>query len=258
MILNMLVKAKPNHLLACKKMSFGTLYTHKVRSIGPSGLSTGRPAYSPVQVSPRATGILAVAKAQGLSLDVVYADQEEKENHDKLLQVNPLGQVPVFVGKDGHIMTECIPIALYLASQSDNTKLLGSTRQEYYEIIKWMSLANSDLLPAIGGIILPLIGRPIDVRKDKGDCLRIVYRDCELLETHLQGQKYLVGDRITLADFFAVGVLVGAFMVFHKVLHAKHPRLTEWFNEVYALPSFKSIAGELRLLDIPAAAFPEL
>ncbi|KFY28348.1 hypothetical protein V491_00517 [Pseudogymnoascus sp. VKM F-3775] len=74
-------------------MSFGTLYTHKP--------------------NPRSTAILAVAKAHGLALDVVYADKDDKENHEKLLQINPLGQVPVFVGADGYVLTECIPIALY-------------------------------------------------------------------------------------------------------------------------------------------------
>jgi hypothetical protein len=57
--------------------------------------------------------ILAVAKAHGLELDVVQADKHDGENYEKLLRVNPLGQVPTFVGADGFVLTECIPIALY-------------------------------------------------------------------------------------------------------------------------------------------------
>lgn len=66
-----------------------------------------------IQPNPRSTATLAIAKAQGLQLDIVYADKDNPENHAKLLQLNPLGQVPVFVGADGHVLTECIPIALY-------------------------------------------------------------------------------------------------------------------------------------------------
>ena len=142
-------------------------------------------------------------------------------------------------------------------SQSDTTTLLGANRRDYYNIIKWMSLANSDLLPAIGGVILPLIGRPLDVRKDTQDCLRAFYKDCRLMENHLQKSRYLVGDQLTLADLFTVGMLVFAFMVFHKVLHVEYPRLTEWFNEVYEMPMFKDVAGDLHLLDVPFPALQE-
>ncbi|ERF68105.1 hypothetical protein EPUS_06916 [Endocarpon pusillum Z07020] len=218
-------------------MSFGTLYTHKP--------------------NPRTTAILAIAKAHGLKLDIVYAERENKENYEKLLQINPLGQVPVFVGADGHVMTECIAIALYITSQSDTTTLLGSSRRDYYEILRWMSLANSDLLPAIGGVVLPLIGKHLAVRKNTEDCLRAFYTDCKLLENHLQKNKYLVGDQLTLADFFTVGTIVFAFVVFHKVLHAEYPRLTEWFNEIYEMPMFKDVAGDLHLANIPYPTLPE-
>ena len=149
----------------------------------------------------------------------------------------------MFVGADGYVLTECIPIALYSTcppdfllnyslfrvetnqrakkidtSQSDNTTLLGSTRRDYYNILKWMSLANSDLLPAQGGVILPIIGRPETIRKNTEDYLRALHKNFRLLESQLQKTKYLVGEQLTLADFFAVGMLVFSFMVFHKML----------------------------------------
>lgn len=36
---------------------------------------------------------------------------------------------------------------LLVTSQSDTTTLLGSNRREYYQILQWMSIANSELLP---------------------------------------------------------------------------------------------------------------
>lgn len=128
---------------------------------------------------------------------------------------------------------------------------MGSTRRQYFDIVKWMSLLNSDMLPAIGGLILPLMGRKLDVRLDKTDCLRVFYRDCQRLEDHLQGHKYLVGENLTLADIFAVSLIMFGVMVFHKVLYVKYPRLAEWFNEVYETPMFKEVAGPLHLLDVP-------
>lgn len=56
--------------------------------------------------------ILAIAKAQGLELDLVQCEHIG-ESRKKLLEVNSLGQVPVFVGPDGFVLSECIPITLY-------------------------------------------------------------------------------------------------------------------------------------------------
>lgn len=120
-----------------------------------------------------------------------------------------------------------------------------------------MSLANSDLLPAIGGVILPLIGKRLTVRKNSEDCLRAFYADCQVLEKQLQKSRYLAGERLTLADFFTVGTFVFAFAVFHEVLRKEYPRVTEWFGEVYEMPMFKDVAGELRLMDVRIPTLPE-
>ncbi|KAI0595133.1 glutathione S-transferase [Biscogniauxia sp. FL1348] len=219
-------------------MSFGTFYTHKP--------------------NPRSTATLAIAKAHGLKLDIVYADRSDQENYGKLLQINPLGRVPVFVGQDGYVLTECIPIALYITSQNDNTTLLGSTRRDYYDILKWMSFANSDLLPAQGGVILPLIGRHVTIRMDSEDSLRAFYQACRVLDHRLRAHRYLVGEQEpTLADFFVVGMIAFGFMVFHRELKAEYPGLSDWFFRVYEVPFFKEVAGPLHLLDIPAPTLPE-
>ncbi|KAL9038602.1 MAG: hypothetical protein Q9214_005212, partial [Letrouitia sp. 1 TL-2023] len=207
--------------------------------------------------NPRTTAILAVAKAQGVKLDIVIHDRNDKESHSQLLQVNSLGQVPVFVGADGYVLTECIPIALYITSLSDTTTLLGSSRRDYYNVLKWMSLANSDLLAAIGGLVLPLFGQHQVVRKNTEDCLRALYKDCWALNNQLLNTKYLVGDTLTLADFFTVGAMMFGVMVFHTVLQKDYPRLMEWFYEVYEVPMFKDVAGDLQLLDIPFQTLPE-
>ncbi|KAL8752224.1 MAG: hypothetical protein Q9184_005799 [Pyrenodesmia sp. 2 TL-2023] len=212
-------------------MSTGTIYTH--------------------EPNPRSTAILAVAKAQGAEFDVIIHDKKNKESHEQLLRVNPLGQVPVFVAANGYVLTECIPIALYITSLSDTTTLLGSSRRDYYDILKWMSLANYDLLPAIGALILPLIGDRPQVRKNTEDCLKALYTDCRTLNNQLSKSKYLIGDNLTLADLFTVGTMVHGVMVFHKLWDARYPRMMEWFREIYEMPSFKEVAGDLHLLDIP-------
>ncbi|KAF1960494.1 glutathione S-transferase [Byssothecium circinans] len=218
-------------------MSFGTLYTHNP--------------------NPRSFGIITVAKTLGVELDIVYIDRNKEEDQKTLQKLNPLNQVPVFVGSDGFVLTECVVIALYITSQHPETTLLGSTRKDYHTILKWLSLANSDLLPAIGGIILPLLGLPLAVRKNTQDCLCALHADFKLLEAHLQDNKYLVGDEVTLADFFTAGTMVFGVMVFHAMLREKYPRVMEWFLGVHGMPLFKDVVGELKYLNVPVPALEE-
>ena len=56
--------------------------------------------------------ILAVAKANGLELEVIERTPE-KQFPAEYVKVNPLNRVPSFVGSDGYILTECIAIAVY-------------------------------------------------------------------------------------------------------------------------------------------------
>ncbi|KAL8918401.1 MAG: hypothetical protein Q9208_007371 [Pyrenodesmia sp. 3 TL-2023] len=135
--------------------------------------------------------------AQGVKLDVIIHDKKNKESHEQLLRVNLTGQVPVFVAANGYVLTECIPIALYITSLNNTITPLGSTRRDYYDILKWMSLVHYDLLPAIGALILPLIGDRPQVRKNTEDCLKALYTDCRTLDNQLSKTKYLIGDHLT-------------------------------------------------------------
>lgn len=154
-----------------------------------------------------------------------------------------------------------------VTSQSKDTTLLGTTRHDELLIIKWMSFLNSNTLPAAAGVILPLTGIPLAVRKNVQDCLRAFYKDCQVLEDHLASsssgtasegtgtRKYFVGEQLTVADLFAAGVVQFVATVFHRALKAEYPRLWEWFCQMYETPAFREVAGELVLLDLPV---PEL
>lgn len=55
--------------------------------------------------------MLAVAKANGLDLDIVNIDFSNiTEEHRK---ANKQGKAPTFIGSDGFVLTECIALAIY-------------------------------------------------------------------------------------------------------------------------------------------------
>lgn len=65
------------------------------------------------QPNPRSFGIIAVAKLLDIDLAVRYLDRENAEDEALLYKLNPLRQVPIFVGEDGFVLTECVAILLY-------------------------------------------------------------------------------------------------------------------------------------------------
>lgn len=66
---------------------------------------------APRQANPRSTAIKAVAKANGLELEIVDVDVTKPT--PEYLKLNKLGKVPTFEGEDGYVLYECMAIAIY-------------------------------------------------------------------------------------------------------------------------------------------------
>ncbi|KAL4794485.1 glutathione S-transferase [Aspergillus venezuelensis] len=206
-------------------MSFGTLYTHNP--------------------TPRSTTLLALAKLNGLDLEIVYAEPKNEEAYEALCKHNSLGQVPTFVSADGDVFSECIPLTLYFASQAESTSLLGDSQRASLEILQWMSFANCDLFPAIGGVFLPRIGQRQIIRQNDGDSLQAMLRRCRYIEDHLNGSEYLIGESATVADFFTASMLMGAYAAFRRQMVELFPLMSRWYEKVRAVEWYKEVAGEV-------------
>ncbi|OJI96125.1 hypothetical protein ASPVEDRAFT_871789 [Aspergillus versicolor CBS 583.65] len=210
-------------------MSFGTLYTHNP--------------------TPRSTTILALAKLHGLDLEIIYAESTNKDAHEQLCKYNSLGQVPTFVRADGYVLSECIPLTLY--------SLLGKDKNDSLEILQWMSFANSDLFLAIGGVFLPRIGQRQIIRQDDEDSLRAMLRRCGHLERYLKDRRYLVGQTMTVADFFTASMLMGAYAAFRRKMGEMFPFLSAWYEDVCSVDWYRNVAGEVPDLDLEMPCLDE-
>jgi elongation factor 1-gamma len=98
-----------------------------------------------------------------------------------------------------------------VASQNDKTTLLGKDPQAKATILKWMSFANSEVLPSLGGWFRPLIGRDPYIKKNVDTAQAATLRAVGVLEKHLATQTFLVGERLSLADLFTTSVIARGF-----------------------------------------------
>ncbi|KAK9775576.1 hypothetical protein AB5N19_04692 [Seiridium cardinale] len=201
--------------------------------------------------NPRTTAILAVAKANGLDIETEVVDTVNPT--PDFLKHNPLSKVPVFVGTDGYVLTESIAIAIYLTSQNEKTTLLGKTKQDYASILKWMSFFNMEVLPNLGAWYRPLLGWDPYNKKTIDEAQKAATKAIDVVEKHLLNNTFLVGERITLADLFAVGIISRGFQFFFdKEWRGKNPNVSRWYETVYNQKIYSDVAHPFELLDKPA------
>lgn len=203
--------------------------------------------YTKLDFSSRSIAIRAVAKAYDIDLELVDLAQGLPSDYQK---ISPLGQHPAFEGADGFILTECIAIAIYITSQNEKTTLLGTTKQDYASILRWMSFANTEMLPVLRNWIVPLLGREPYNKKNVDEAIKASAKVMDALEHHLVTHTFLVGERITLADLFTAGLVNRAFVtVLDKKWREEHPNVTRWFDTVHHQPIYSAVAGEPKYID---------
>lgn len=113
-----------------------------------------------------------------------------------------------------------------------------------------MSYANSEILPAVAGFFRPLVGRDPYNKKLVDESLKAAYNAIDVLEQHLLGNTFLVGERITLADIFAVSIVSRGFeFLFDKKWREENPNVTRWFETIHNQPNYTAVVAKVPFID---------
>jgi len=183
----------------------------------------------------------ARALARHLNLDVeevVLSMQDKDHKTSDFLAVNPMGQVPAV--KDGaYSVWQANAVLIYLAAQSQNP-LLGQTAREWGAITQWMLWQSCELSP----VVVPLHvenyfkrARGIDPDTDKRDAAMAKLRELlGILDAALSGQTFLVGERLTVADFAVAGDFTHAQNASFPL--ADFPNVARWLAAIEAMPAW--------------------
>lgn len=131
---------------------------------------------------------------------------------------------------------------IIVTSQNEKTTLLGKTKQDYASILRWLSFANSELLPRFGAWTRPLLGLDPYNKKNVEDAAKAAVKNAGVLNTHLTANTFLVGERISLADFFTAALLTRAFAtVLDKKFRDENVAITRWYKTIVNQPAFKAV-----------------
>ncbi len=167
---------------------------------------------------------------------------------DEYLQKHPFGKVPA-LDVDGEIIYETDAITYYINEQFANHKfsppdLLTRTRMQ--QII---AIINSYLYaPAIGTITIENMmaaeqGKEPDQKALEG-AIAPAKKALEAIEKLFTGETYLLGDRLTVADFYLIPIFVYISKTPQfETITAQTPKLKAWWANVQNLDTVKEICS---------------
>jgi glutathione S-transferase len=125
----------------------------------------------------------------------------EEHLRPEFLALNPAGKLPVLVDGDS-VITESAAIVLYLAEKYPERGLLPTDINERGQVYRWVMFAMTELEQPLWRIakhtfLLPENQRlPQDIELAKADFADMA----RVLEQHMEGRQFIVGDRVTVAD----------------------------------------------------------
>jgi GST-like protein len=192
--------------------------------------------------TPNPVKVALFLEEAGLPYEVVPIDTRKGEQHTSAFRkINPNGKVPAIIDTDGPggketRVFDSTAILIYLAEKTG--KLLGSP-EDRPELLSWLLFIASGLGPFSGQAVHFQLAAPEELAYAVNRYRREAERHYQVLNDHLAGRKFIVGDTYTIADISAWGWLDRASRVRKGVDDplAAFPNLKRLFETVDARPA---------------------
>ena len=151
---------------------------------------------------------------------------------DDYYAINPKGAVPALVIGD-EVLTENGAVLQYIGDKAGNETLLPDTGMARYRVIEWLAYLGSDVHKSYG-----VLWNPSSSDEAKQAARDTVGKKFDFLEQSLDGQDYLAGPSMTVADPYLFAMLGWSGM--HKIDLAKWPNLAAFRERMAEKPSVQA------------------
>jgi GSH-dependent disulfide-bond oxidoreductase len=192
--------------------------------------------------TPNPAKIALFLEEAGLPYEAIPVDTSKGEQHAPAFRaINPNGKVPVIVDTDGPDGKETrvfdsTAILIYLADKTG--KFLGAPGDRP-ELLSWLLFIASGLGPFSGQAVHFQFAAPAGLDYAVNRYRREAERHYQVLNDHLEGRTYIVGNTYTIADMSAWGWLDRASRVLKSDADplAGFPNLKRLFETVDGRPA---------------------
>jgi GSH-dependent disulfide-bond oxidoreductase len=173
-----------------------------------------------------------------MAYELKPVDTSKGEQHLPAFRaINPNGKVPAIVDTDsGAVVFDSTAILLYLAEKSG--QFLG-TPEDRPQLLSWLMFIASGLGPFSGQAVHFQYAAPEGLDYAVNRYRREADRHYQVLNDHLEGREFVVGDSFTIADMSAWGWIDRASRVFKGSEDplAPYPEIKRWFAAIDARPA---------------------
>jgi GST-like protein len=170
----------------------------------------------------------------GLPYELVAVDTLKGEQHTpEYRAINPNGKTPA-LEDDGKRVFDSTAILMYL---SEKTGKLGGQPVDRSEMLSWLMFVASGLGPFSGQSVHFRHKAPEKIPYAINRYLREAERHYEVLDTHLEGREYMVGDSYSIADISTWGWIDKATVGLSEGGLDNYPNLKRWFDSINARPA---------------------
>jgi glutathione S-transferase len=175
----------------------------------------------------------------GIPYEQRELDVVDRSNRREVLgDLNPALRVPTLVLDDGRALGESGAILWYLG---EGTRFVPEDRYERAQVLQWMFFEQYDHEPAIAvaRFWLAYSGRPDEFADRLPEKIAAGQRALSAMERHLDGRRFLVSDRLTLAD-------IALYAYTHVAEEGgfelePYPAVRRWLDRVASEPGHVSI-----------------
>lgn len=164
-----------------------------------------------------------------IEIDILNGESRTSE----FLQKNPNGRIPVLELEDGRFLAESNAILYYLAEDS---LFLPADRYERAQVLQWMFFEQYNHEPNIATSRFWL--RHFDLTPERRTALeqkqQLGYAALDVMERHLAGRSFFVGNGYTIADI--------ALYAYTHVAHEggfeldNYPHIRSWLERIRRQP----------------------
>lgn len=194
--------------------------------------------------SPNTWKVRALAAHVGVPIEFEMVDLTKRaQKLPSYLDINPLGRTPTLVD-GGFKLWESTAIMQYIAAQKQ-TPVYPEDARARADILRWQSWQMQHWAKACEPLLFERIVKSI-FALGAADPAAIAQAESvfqtegKMLDTHLAGRTYLVGDTLTLADFSVASYLFHAERAQFPL--QPYANVRRWFGTVSALPAWKQTA----------------
>lgn len=150
-------------------------------------------------LSPYVRKVLVCLEVKGMAYEVDHIVPFFGD--DRFSKLSPLRRIPVLVDGD-LVLPESAAIVLYLAEKYPEKKLMPAKLEQRAQVYRWVLFAVTELEQPLWRMakhtfLYPEHKRlPLDIDLAREDFTAMA----AVLERHMQGRRYIVGDHVTVAD----------------------------------------------------------